>query len=76
MTRCPSALPTFALAQIAELISNAALAAPVTTADNIRRLHQDPIGAEILRLIVRDNLGTEPTEHTANIIIDALWSDL
>ena len=27
------------------------------TADNIRQMHSTPAGAEILRLIVRDNLG-------------------
>ena len=41
------------------------------TADNIRQMQQHPEGAEILRLIVRDDLG-----GAASIISDALWSDL
>ena len=41
------------------------------TADNIRQMQQHPGGAEILRLIVRDDLG-----GAASIIADALWSDL
>jgi len=41
------------------------------TADDIRQMHQHPGGAEILRLIVRDDLG-----GAASIITDALWVNL
>jgi len=41
------------------------------TADNIRQMHSTPAGAEILRLIVRDDLG-----GAANIIANALWDAL
>ena len=41
------------------------------TADNIRQMHQNPGGAEILRLIVRDDLG-----GAASIITNALWVNL
>jgi hypothetical protein len=38
------------------------------TAENIVRMHETPEGAEILRLIVRDDLG-----GAASIIATALW---
>jgi hypothetical protein len=38
------------------------------TAENIVRMHQTPEGAEILRLIVRDDLG-----GAGSIIAAALW---
>jgi hypothetical protein len=44
---------------------------PTRTAEDIRTLHQTPEGAEILRLIVRDDLG-----GAANAIANALWVNL
>jgi hypothetical protein len=44
---------------------------PTRTADDIRTLHQTPEGAEMLRLIVRDDLG-----GAANVIANALWVNL
>jgi hypothetical protein len=41
------------------------------TADGIRSLQQTEQGSEILRMIVRDNLG-----GAGSIIADALWSGL
>ena len=41
------------------------------TAENIRTLQQTAEGAEILRLIVRDDLG-----GAADTIADALWGNL
>jgi len=41
------------------------------TADNIRQMHSTPAGAEMLRLIVQDDLG-----GAAVIIANALWADL
>ena len=43
---------------------------PEGIANDIRTLQQNVNGAEILRLIVRDNLG-----GAANIIANALWVD-
>ena len=40
------------------------------TAENIVRMHQTPAGAEILRVIVRDDLGGD-----ASIIATALWQN-
>ena len=51
-------------------VLNAASSDP-RTADNIRQLQQTPEGAEILRRIVRDDLG-----GAANVITDALWATL
>ena len=51
---------------IGEMIAEATDVA--LTAENIVRMHQTPEGAEILRLIVRDNLG-----GAASIISAALW---
>jgi len=45
--------------------------ATARTVDNIRQMHSTPAGAEILRLIVRDDLG-----GAANIIANALWDAL
>ena len=58
-----------ALTMIGEAI--AAAAADTRTAGNIRTMHQTAEGAEILRLIVRDDLG-----GAASIITDALWANL
>jgi hypothetical protein len=44
---------------------------PTRTAEDIRALHQTTDGAEILRLIVRDDLG-----GAANVIANALWTNL
>jgi hypothetical protein len=46
-------------------------AADPRTADNIRLMHSTNEGAEILRLIVRDNLG-----GAADVIANALWDNL
>lgn len=54
------------LTTIGEMIS--AAAQDPRTAENIRTMHQTAEGAEILRLIVRDDLG-----GAASIIADALW---
>jgi hypothetical protein len=43
-------------------------AADPRTADNIRTMHQTGQGAEILRLIIRDDLG-----GAADVISAALW---
>ena len=40
------------------------------TAENIRVMHTTDEGAEILRLIVRDNLG-----GAADVIANALWAN-
>ena len=40
------------------------------TAGNIRTMHGTEIGQEVLRLIVRDNIG-----GAASIIANALWVD-
>jgi len=60
-----------ALTAIAECIAAAALELPKTTAENILKMHQTPEGAEMLRLIVRDDLG-----GAANVIANALWVNL
>jgi hypothetical protein len=44
---------------------------PTRTAEDIRTLDQTPEGAEMLRLIVRDDLG-----GAANVIANALWVNL
>jgi hypothetical protein len=59
---------TVALTAIAEMIAAAALELPITTAENIVKMQQSAEGSEILRLIVRDNLG-----GAAPIITNALW---
>lgn len=41
------------------------------TAENVRQMHSTPEGAEILRLIVRDDLG-----GAADTIANALWVNL
>jgi len=57
------------LTAIGEMIS--AASQDSRTAENIRQMHESAEGAEILRLIVRDDLG-----GAADIIVDALWSNL
>jgi len=64
-----TSLSTTALVMIGATIREAG--SDPRTADNIRQMHQHAEGAEILRLIVRDDLG-----GAASIITDALWSDL
>jgi hypothetical protein len=44
---------------------------PTRTANDIRAMHSTAEGAEILRLIVRDDLG-----GAANVIANALWDNL
>jgi hypothetical protein len=57
------------LTTIAEMIRDAA-ADPRTT-ENIRTIHRNPHGAEMLRLIVRDDLC-----GVGKVIADALWVNL
>lgn len=42
---------------IGDMIRIASADLPETTEENIRQMHRQNCGAEILRLIVRDNLG-------------------
>ncbi len=62
-------ITTAALTMIGDAIRESA--ADPLTAENIRTMHQTAQGAEILRLIVRDNLG-----GAADIIAAALWDNL
>jgi hypothetical protein len=62
-------ITTAALTMIGDAIRESA--ADPRTGDNIRTMHQTAEGAEILRLIVRDNLG-----GAADIIANALWDNL
>lgn len=57
------------LTTIAEMIRDAA--ADSRTAENIRTIHRNPHGAEMLRLIVRDDLC-----GAGKVIADALWVNL
>jgi hypothetical protein len=57
------------LTMIGEAIAESALDS--RTAENIRTMHSTTEGAEILRLIVRDNLG-----GAADVIANALWDNL
>ncbi len=57
------------LTMIGEAITESALDS--RTAENIRTMHSTTEGAEILRLIVRDNLG-----GAADVIANALWDNL
>jgi hypothetical protein len=52
---------------IGDMIRIASVDLPVTTAENIRQMHRQTCGAEILRLIVRDDLG-----GAADVIANAL----
>lgn len=56
------------LTAIGEMIATAAQ--DPRTAENIRRMHESAEGAEILRLIVRDDLG-----GGADAICNALWDN-
>ena len=56
-----------ALLLIAEALSETAT--DPRTSEDIRTMHQTPMGAEILRLIVRDDLA-----GASNIIAVALWN--
>ena len=62
-------ITTASLTMIGDAIRESA--ADPRTADNIRSMHQTAEGAEILRLIVRDDLG-----GAADTIANALWSNL
>ena len=62
---------TIHLTAIAEMIAAAALELPITTAENIVKMQQSAEGAEMLRLIVRDDLG-----GATAIIAAALWDNL
>lgn len=54
---------------LAEMISEAAN--DPRTAINIRAIHRHPHGAELLRLIVRDDLS-----GAGEIVANALWANL
>ena len=54
---------------LAEMISEAAN--DPRTAINIRAIHRHPHGAELLRLIVRDDLN-----GVGEIVANALWANL
>lgn len=60
---------TSTLTVIGEAITEAA--SDPRTSENIRTMHTTNEGAEILRLIVRDNLG-----GAADVIANALWDTL
>jgi len=60
---------TSALTAIGEAIAEAAT--DPRTAENIRTMHATGEGAEILRLIVRDDLG-----GAGEVIANALWNGL
>jgi hypothetical protein len=62
-------ITTASLTMIGDAIRESA--ADPRTADNIRTMHQTAEGAEILRLIVRDDLG-----GAADIIANALLAKL
>jgi hypothetical protein len=62
-------ITTTALTMIGDAIRESA--ANPLTAENIRTLQQTTEGAEILRLIVRDDLG-----GAADTITSALWDNL
>ena len=62
-------LNTSTLTVIGEAIAE--VASDPRTAENIRTMHSTNEGAEILRLIVRDNLG-----GAADVIANALWDSL
>ena len=64
MTRDPKILTV-----LGQMITE--VAADPRTAANIREMHSTPEGAEMLRLIVRDDLG-----GAANVISNALWDNL
>ncbi len=57
------------LTTLAEMILDAA--ADPRTAKNIRTIHRHPHGAEMLRLIVRDDIG-----GAGKVVSDALWDAL
>jgi hypothetical protein len=59
------------LIMIGATIAAAAEVEPARTAANVNLIHRTPEGAEILRLIVRDDLG-----GAANAIAAALWVNL
>ena len=63
MTRDPKILTV-----LGQMITEAA--ADPRTAANIREMHSTPEGAEMLRLIVRDNLG-----GAADLIANAIWDN-
>jgi hypothetical protein len=56
---------------IGGIIAAAAEVEPASTRQKVLALHQTEVGAEILRLIVRDDLG-----GGANAIANALWVNL
>jgi len=56
---------------IGEMITAAGWEDTERTCENILEMHSTPEGAEMLRLMVRDNLG-----GAADIIAAALWDNL
>ena len=59
------------LISIGDTIRIASVDLPRTTAENIRKMQSQECGAEMLRLIVRDDLG-----GAADVITSALWDNL
>ena len=65
-------MPTTAtLTLIGATLASVAEVEPIRIAEDIRTMHKTDLGAEILRLIVRDDLG-----GAANVIANALWVNL
>lgn len=56
---------------IGEMLTAAAFEDPENTFENIQEIHSTPEGAEMLRLMVRDDLG-----GAADVIAAALMDDL
>ena len=68
----PRPMPTTAtLTLIGATLAATAEVEPTLIAEDIRTMHKTDLGAEILRLIVRDDLG-----GAANVIANALWVNL
>jgi hypothetical protein len=67
-TITPAALTPAVLLLIAKALVDSST--DPRTAGNIRTMHGTEIGQEVLRLIVRDNIG-----GAASIIANALWVD-
>lgn len=67
--RVPPSPDPMPVTTLAEMIVDAA--ADPRTAGNIRTIHRHPHGAEMLRLIVRDDLG-----GAGKVVADALWDAL
>ncbi len=66
-----AALNPTTLQTIGEMIRQAAEIDFEQTADNVRIMHETEQGSEILRLIVRDDLG-----GAADVVAASLWNEL